>query len=300
MLTLGLMGMNLYQNRFFYWLFRSMALALVCLSLTGIAGAGAIGAEKAAKLHNKASRIVINIPSRTLWVYQNDRIVRYFPVGVGRRSFPSPLGKYKVIRKVINPGWENPYRGAGQVRIRPGARNPLGTRWIGFKQYKGGEYGIHGTDNPRSVGKFSSHGCIRMKVKDAEALFDMVELGTPVEVVYDLVLIRPANNEMRLVVFPDAFGKGMPTVEEVVRRVEQAYPTAQVDVAKVAHALKKPLQKPVSVGLLAPEPEPDPVAETNENEVETGLKQPLLPADEPDRTPPLPTPNPLGNIYPPM
>ncbi len=207
---------------------------------------------KPAMAADKATKIVINIPSRNLWVYEGEKIVKWYPVGVGRSGFITPIGQYKVIRKVVNPVWEHPYKPSGAVRIGVGRNNPLGTRWIGFKQYKGGEYGIHGTDNPGSVGRFSSHGCVRMKVRDAEDLFERVDVGTPVEVVYDVALIRPHGNDIRLVVYPDHFRKGTPTVEEMREKILQQFPEAQLDLQKLAAALKHPAQKPVVVGSVLP------------------------------------------------
>ena len=60
--------------------------------------------------------------------------------------------------------------------IGPGPANPLGTRWIGFDR-KG--YGIHGTDQPESIGHARSHGCIRVANWDAQELASLVAPGTP-------------------------------------------------------------------------------------------------------------------------
>lgn len=221
-----------------------LVLSFTMALILGLPGVSALGADQADR------RLVINIPSRTLWVYEKDKIVRWFPVGVGRPGFPTPTGQYKVLRKIVNPVWEHPYKASGAVRIGVGPNNPLGTRWVGFKEYKGGEYGIHGTDNPSSVGKFSSHGCVRMKIKDAEALFDMVEVGTPVEVAYQTVLVRPQDKQMRLVVYPDAFGRGMPKVEDVRKMVLEQYPNAELDNVLIGQALARPTQTPFVVGRL--------------------------------------------------
>jgi L,D-transpeptidase ErfK/SrfK len=127
------------------------------------------------------SRIVIHVPSRTLLLYYGDVVVKTYPVGVGRADFPTPEGQFRVINKVEDPGWENPFKHSSRKnRVKPGSSSPLGTRWIGFLEANGGEYGIHGTNAPHSVGKFSSHGCVRMYIRDAEALFNQVAVGTPV------------------------------------------------------------------------------------------------------------------------
>ncbi len=198
------------------------------------------------------THIVINIPSRQLWVYHGDDIYRFFPVGVGRNGFITPIGEFHVLRKVINPGWENPYLASGKVRIAPGGNNPLGTRWIGFYRRGTGEYGIHGTDTPSSIGKFTSHGCIRMQVKDAETVFDMVDIGTPVEVWYKSVLVRREKNTIRIVVYGDPFHKGMPTADAVVSDILKQYPGTTLNTDAITTALQTPDEHFVDVGVAPP------------------------------------------------
>lgn len=122
----------------------------------------------------------INVKSRTLQLLNGGKIIKTYKVGVGKPQFPTPVGNFKVISKKINTGWENPYKRKNGSRINPGRGNPLGTRWIGFYRVNKGEYGIHGTNNPSSVGKFSSHGCVRMRIKDAEELFEKLTIGSTV------------------------------------------------------------------------------------------------------------------------
>jgi lipoprotein-anchoring transpeptidase ErfK/SrfK len=75
--------------------------------------------------------------------------------------------------RLKDPTWYGPR----QV-VAPGARNPLGTRWIGLSKQG---YGIHGTNQPGSIGRAASHGCIRMRKADVEELFEMVSVGDIVE-----------------------------------------------------------------------------------------------------------------------
>ncbi len=118
-------------------------------------------------------RIVVSIPDRALAFVENDRIVR-FPIAVGAASSPSPVGSFTVTTRVARPT----YYGRGKV-VPPGPSNPVGTRWIGLN-VKG--YGIHGTDEPGSIGHARSHGCIRLRNRDVEALFDLVQAGDAVEI----------------------------------------------------------------------------------------------------------------------
>jgi L,D-transpeptidase ErfK/SrfK len=120
-----------------------------------------------------ARRIVVSIPDRKLAVLEDDRVVKIYQTAVGAPKSPSPSGAFQVAQRIPNPTWY----GKGKV-VPPGKANPLGTRWIGLS-LKG--YGIHGTNNPSSIGRNASHGCIRMRNQDVEELFPMVAIGDAVE-----------------------------------------------------------------------------------------------------------------------
>ena len=122
-------------------------------------------------------RIVVSIPDRKLAVMESDRVIKIFPTAVGAPESPSPAGVYKIVTSIPDPTWY----GKGKI-IGPGKSNPLGTRWLGLS-LKG--YGIHGTNNPASIGRNASHGCVRMRNRDVEALFGMVTVGDQVELYAD-------------------------------------------------------------------------------------------------------------------
>jgi len=118
-------------------------------------------------------RIVVSLSDRKLAVMEDDRVIKIFPVAVGAPTSPSPAGSYEIINRLSEPT----YYGFGKV-VPPGKSNPIGTRWIGLS-VKG--YGIHGTDDPKSIGHNVSHGCIRLRNKEVEELFEMVAVGDTVE-----------------------------------------------------------------------------------------------------------------------
>lgn len=109
------------------------------------------------------SHISINLSARRLSYLEGERLVKMYPVGVGKPSTPTPTGNYNIIEKIINPG------------------GALGSRWMGLS-IPTGNYGIHGTNNPQSIGGYVSHGCIRMFNQDVEELFPRVSIGTPVKI----------------------------------------------------------------------------------------------------------------------
>jgi len=119
-------------------------------------------------------KIVVSIPDRKLVLLQGGEIKKVFSVAVGKPSTPSPSGSFRVVSRVTKPT----YYHKGKV-IAAGPVNPLGARWMGLSEHG---YGIHGTNVPSSIGKASSHGCIRMARADIEELFDLVKVGDVVEI----------------------------------------------------------------------------------------------------------------------
>lgn len=127
--------------------------------------------------------IVIHRGINRLTLYDGAKPVRTFPVATGQPAYPTPLGAFHIIVKWKNPTWYPPTQDAwakGLKPVPPGPGNPLGTRWMGIDSPG---VGIHGTDEPASIGYSASHGCVRMQVPDAEWLFDHVNVGTPVFIV---------------------------------------------------------------------------------------------------------------------
>ena len=126
--------------------------------------------------------IVIRRGSNRLYLYNAMRDWRVFPVATGQSSYPTPLGRFHVIVKWRNPWWYPPNSpwARGLKPIPPGPGNPLGTRWMGLSAPG---VGIHGTPDAASIGYSASHGCIRMRIPDAEWLFQRVRIGTTVFIV---------------------------------------------------------------------------------------------------------------------
>jgi lipoprotein-anchoring transpeptidase ErfK/SrfK len=139
-------------------------------SVMAMVTAEALAQEKSAR---PARRIVVSIPDRKLAVLEDDRVVKIYQTAVGAPKSPSPVGSFTIVTQIPEPTWYTKGR-----TVPPGKANPLGTRWLGLSK-KG--YGIHGTNAPGSIGRNASHGCIRMRNRDVEELFEMVAAGDAVE-----------------------------------------------------------------------------------------------------------------------
>jgi len=123
--------------------------------------------------------IVINVPARRLVLARGERYVDSWPIAVGRRHTPTPVGHYQILQKARHPTWAP----KGGPVVPPGPKNPLGSRWMRISE---DGYGIHATNDPASIGLARSKGCIRMHQSDVEELFELVAVGTRVEIVYEL------------------------------------------------------------------------------------------------------------------
>jgi lipoprotein-anchoring transpeptidase ErfK/SrfK len=126
--------------------------------------------------------IVIHRGLNQLFLYRGTRFVRSFHVATGQSAYPTPLGRFTIAVKWRNPWWYPPDSvwAKGAKPIPPGPGNPLGTRWMGLSAPG---VGIHGTPDSASIGYSASHGCIRMRISEAEWLFNHVDIGTTVFIV---------------------------------------------------------------------------------------------------------------------
>jgi lipoprotein-anchoring transpeptidase ErfK/SrfK len=119
--------------------------------------------------------IVVSLEDKKLALVEDGQVKKVYTVAVGKPSTPSPTGTFTIARRVKNPTYSHDGK-----TVLPGPGNPVGTRWMGLS-VKG--YGIHGTNEPKSIGKAASHGCIRMGKKDLEEMYEMVGVGDSVELV---------------------------------------------------------------------------------------------------------------------
>jgi len=109
---------------------------------------------------NPEYTIFIEIDENMLYLLQEGKCIKKYPVATGKRDTPSPLGSWRIIEK---GDW-----GEG-----------FGGYWMGLN-VPWGKYGIHGTTSPSSIGRYASHGCIRMRNQDIAELYKIVPHGTRV------------------------------------------------------------------------------------------------------------------------
>ena len=133
-----------------------------------------------------ARTIKVDTQSRQLDVMEGDKIIGSFPVTPGSQQLPAPVGTWKIVRVTLMPWfrWDREMLNHGKRssnfrNIPPGPRNPVGIAWIGLDK-KG--IGIHGTDNPETIGHSASHGCIRLANWDVDRVSKEVTDGANVQI----------------------------------------------------------------------------------------------------------------------
>ncbi|MCL6517663.1 peptidoglycan-binding protein [Alicyclobacillus sp.] len=107
--------------------------------------------------------ITIDTVRNVLGLYEGGRLTATYPVATGKPSTPTPLGDWVIIEKTPNPG------------------GPFGAAWMRLSVPNGG-YGIHGTNDPSSIGRSVTHGCVRMRNEDVLRVYNTVPIGTLVTV----------------------------------------------------------------------------------------------------------------------
>ncbi|EGG38310.1 ErfK/YbiS/YcfS/YnhG [Paenibacillus sp. HGF5] len=106
-------------------------------------------------------RIIVDLSDFQLHLLDGNIVVRTFPVAIGKMATQSPPGNYTIVNKQPNPG------------------GPFGAYWLGLSKP---HYGIHGTNDPSSIGRSVSHGCIRMYNEDVVELASLVPIHTRVTI----------------------------------------------------------------------------------------------------------------------
>lgn len=168
------------------WNFVSAAMlaAIVCVSAFAPHAAQAHGETVTVKENYAPGTILVRTGERRLYYFTGNRRAIRYPVGVGRAG-KQWSGTSHIEGKYIRPDWSPPdvvrrdHPGLPKVISGGSPRNPIGVAALSLA---GGQYAIHGTNKPDSIGQFVSYGCIRMYNEDIQDLYKRVGVGTRVVV----------------------------------------------------------------------------------------------------------------------
>ncbi len=206
--------------------------------------------------------LVVNIPEMRMYVFPTDARpgdlvpLRTWAVGIGTEDAPSPIGPFTIRSKDANPTWivpddiyktmDNPQR-----VVPPGPDNPMGAYRIRLSH---GAYAIHGTNDPWSIGRLTTHGCIRLYPEDLEVLYPKVEAGMPGEIVYEPVKIGVRDDRVYVEVHADVYGRIRDFDGYARAELKKAGVAERIDADRFRAAVKAKRGIPVDV---TKRPDPD-------------------------------------------
>ena len=188
--------------------------------------------------------IVINVPQRMLFVFRDGHLAGAWPATVGRPDWRTPLGSYRIAALELNPTWHVPPAIRAEMEddgiptsavVKPGPSNPLGQRWIGLDH---GGIGIHGTNHPKSIFYFGSHGCIRLAPEAVNKLFHLVKQAEPVEIVYQPVTLAVlADGRIFVESDADPYEQGRPDLQALQAAARTAGIEGSINWSRASRAL---------------------------------------------------------------
>lgn len=144
-----------------------------------LTAAQVVPAPKTAPPPQSDAKLVVDLSDRQVNFYRKGELVGRYPLAVAMAGWETPTGSFHVLNMEQNPTWIHPITGE---TVAPGPDNPLGKAWIGFWTDGESEIGFHGTNQEELIGEAVSHGCLRMRNADIQALYAQVSEGTPVTV----------------------------------------------------------------------------------------------------------------------
>ncbi len=196
----------------------------------------------------KRSTIVINIPEYRLYYFMPSiKMVKTYPVGLGKKSWPTPVGTFQIGEKRKDPTWYIPkslQKKHGQKTVPPGPDNPLGKYWLGLGA---SGCGLHGSNIIWSIGRPVTHGCIRLYPKDIKELYNLIDIGTSVEIIYEPVKIGFCNGNIFLEVHKDIYQRIEDLFDYTYQKLKDKDLFGQVNMELVSNALSRQDGLPVII-----------------------------------------------------
>ena len=196
--------------------------------------------------------LVINLPEMRLYDFTSNGPVRVLAVAIGDPDDPTPIGNFKIGQKRADPVWFVPASIRAEkpdlpTQVPPGEDNPLGSRWMTLGR---SSYGIHGTNVKWSIGREATHGCVRLYEDTMEALFDRIDEGVRVTLIYEPFKWGTNGRDLFLEVHPDIYGKHPDALASALALPRQLGLLPRLDLERVWLAVERAEGMPTPVGSL--------------------------------------------------
>lgn len=200
----------------------------------------------------KQDGLVINVPEMRLYDYTRSGPPEVFALAVGDAEDPTPIAEFRIGQKRIDPFWRVP----ASIReekphlpalVPPGEDNPLGSRWMTLGNTS---YGIHGTNVRWSIGRGSTHGCVRLYEDQMQALYARTENGAQVAIVYQPYKWGTNGKDLYLEAHPDLYGRLDEPLAAALALPRELGLLPRIDIERVWAAVEQARGIPVRVGTL--------------------------------------------------
>lgn len=200
----------------------------------------------------EATGLVLNIPEMRLYDFRAEPLPEVYAVAVGDAADPTPVGRFRIGEKRIDPVWRVPLsireeRPELPARVPPGPDNPLGGHWMTLGA---SSYGIHGTNVRWSIGREATHGCVRLYEDEMKRLFDRTSPGTPVQIVYQPFKWGQQGDGIYLEAHPDIYGQTENPLTDALALPRALGLLDSIDIGQVAFTVERARGVPVRVGTL--------------------------------------------------
>jgi L,D-transpeptidase ErfK/SrfK len=237
------------------------------------------------------SGLVINLPELLLYHFEKGVYQRCYSLALGKPTWQTPTGTYKIEDKRTNPTWQVPKSIQEEMeeegleveeKVPPGPKNPLGHYYM---ETSASGIGIHATNQPASIGYYVSHGCIRMLPQEMAQLFPQVAVGTRVKIIYRPIKLAVApEGRVFLEAHPDVYNLMEESALDYLRDLADHYQLGdRIDWDKVPAILKakEGIAREITKGPPQPLPlQPSPAKGNSAQEVRLSPLQPPNPKVE--------------------
>jgi L,D-transpeptidase ErfK/SrfK len=199
---------------------------------------------------SRGDGLVINLPEMRLYDLRVPGEPEVFHVAIGDGIDPTLLGEYRVGEKRVDPAWHVPESIRREkpelpAVVPPGSDNPLGDRWMTIGTTS---YGIHGTNNPWSIGRQATHGCVRLYADEMRRLFDRTPSGTRLEIVYQPYKWGRDGDAILLEAHPDLYARFARPLDEALELPRELGLVKALDLVRVTEVLVEARGTPERVG----------------------------------------------------
>jgi L,D-transpeptidase ErfK/SrfK len=200
--------------------------------------------------------LVINLPELRLYDFTRPGAPGVHAIAIGRPDWQTPTGTFSAGARRSDPVWYVPASIRGEhpelpAAVPPGPANPLGRYWISIGATS---YGLHGTNNRWSIGRLTTHGCVRLYDDVMQRLFESLPDSTPIRIVYQTLKLGARDGRLYLEAHPDPYGRAAREHPELLVRLMVLrllrLADEDIDSARVEQVVRAARGIPVEIGRL--------------------------------------------------